>query len=216
MSKGKKKKNPENSDTRKREMERYERELKRELISKVVLMSVLAFAPLILFIVFFSGLDRYTFVNVEFFPLWYVALALGVVYGLLFVIYMVGKEHGIWKKILVFAVMTAIACLGFGSLFAHLNHWFDTSEPIRYEVVIEDKDEIRRRKSLDRYEFTFTLNGETFDVNVPWSDYRNYKEGDTYVVEYHEGAFGEPYFMSVGWSKYLPELPPPAQEPIEE
>lgn len=215
MSKGKKKKNPEISDRRKRERERYKREqkkLKREIVS----IAALVLVPLMLVIVFLYGLDRYTFVNVNFFPLWYVALALGAVDGLLFVINLVGKELGIWKRILVFAVMTAITCLGFGSLFAHLNHWFDTSEPIRYEVVIEDRDRINRRKSLDRYEFTFTLNGETFDVDVPWSDYRNYKEGDTYVVEYHEGAFGEPYFMSIGWSKDLPKLPPSAQVPIEE
>jgi hypothetical protein len=204
MAKGKKKK----------------RSVKLEINSKDVicisLIATLMIAPLVIFIISVLNMDRYSFVNVEFFPLWYVALALGVVAGFVFVIKLVGKEQGIWAKIGAFAIIAGITWLGSGSVIAHLNHWFDTSEPVRYEVVIEDRDRINRRKSRDRYEFTFTVNGDTFDVDVPWSDYRNYKEGDTYVVEYHEGAFGEPYFMSVGWSKYLPELPPPAQEPIEE
>lgn len=216
MSKGKKKKNPENSDRRKRERERYKREqkkLKREIVSIAALVLVLV----ILVAFFIHGLDRYSFVNVDLFPLWYVALAIGIVSGLLFSIKLVGKEHGIRKRIGAFVII-ALTMFGIiGNVFAHLNHWFDTSEPIRYEVVVEDRDfDLGNRYSRTKYEFDFILNGETYDVNVPWSDYRNYKEGDTYVVEYHEGAFGVPYFMSVGWSKDPPELPSSAQEPIEE
>ena len=173
--------------------------------------------PIFIFIISIRYVYRYSFVNVFLFPLWYVALVLGVVAGLLFVFKLVGKEHGIWKRIGVFVIIALTMFVSIGNVFAHLNHWFDTSEPIRYEVVVEDRDfDPGNRYSRTKYEFDFILNGETYDVNVPWSDYRNYKEGDTYVVEYHEGAFGEPYFMSVGWSKDPPELPPSAQEPIEE
>ena len=183
----------------------------------VGLIATLMLAPLVLFGISIYNVHRYSFINGVIFPLWYVALALGIVAGLLFSIKFVGKEHGFWKRLGAFAIITGITWLGSGSVIAHLNHWFDTSEPIRYEVVIEDRDfDTGNRYSRTKYEFDFILNGETFDVNVPWSDYKNYKEGDTYVVEYHEGAFGEPYFMSVGWSKDPPELPPAAQEPIEE
>ena len=205
MSKGKKKK----------------RSIKLGINSKDVkcisLIATLMIAPIVIFIISVANMDRYSFVNVEFFPLWYVALALGVLAGFLFVIKFVGKNHGVWAKIGAFLIIAGITAFGVGSVLAHLNHWFDSSEPVRYEVVIEDRDyDSGGRYGSSKYEFTFTLNGETYDVNVPRSDYRNYKEGDTYVVEYHEGAFGEPYFISVGWSKDPPKLPPSAQEPIEE
>ena len=205
MAKRKKKKRSVDLDKKRRETKKLNR-----------LLAVIM-VPIFIFIISIHYVYRYSFVNVFLFPFWYVTLVLGVVAGLLFVFKLVGKEHGIWKRIGVFAIVSFITFGGLGCVLAHLNHWFDTSEPVRYEVVIEDTDyDAGGKYGTSKCEFTFTLNGETFDVNVPWSDYRNYKEGDTYVVEYHEGAFGEPYFMSVGWSKDPPELPPSAQEPIEE
>ena len=205
MSKGKKKKRSVDLDKKRRETK------------KLNWLLAVIMVPIFIFIISIRYVYRYSFVNVFLFPLWYVALALGIVAGLLFSIKFVGKEHGFWKRLGAFAIITGITWLGSGSVIAHLNHWFDTSEPIRYEVVIEDRDfDTRNRYSRTKYEFDFILNGETYDVNVPRSDYKNYREGDTYVVEYHEGAFGVPYFMSAGWSKDPPELPPSAQEPIEE
>ena len=128
------------------------------------------------------------------------ALALGVVAGFLFVIKFVGKNHGVWAKIGAFLIIAGITAFGVGSVLAHLNHWFDSSEPVRYEVVIEDKDyDAGGRYSSSKCEFTVTVNGDTFDVVVPWSDYKHYNEGDIYIVEYHEGAFGEPYYIGGGW-----------------
>lgn len=190
MSKGKKRKRPVNLHK------------KRCEAIKVKWTVTVLLVPIVIFAFSIMNVYRYSFVNGVLFPLWYLALALSVVAGLFFGIKFIGKEHGIWIRIGVFAIVAFITFGGVGSLLAHLNHWFDTDEPVRYEIVIEDTDyDIGGRYTSTKCEFTFTLNGETYDVNVPQSDYRNYKEGDIYVVEYHEGAFGEPYFMSAGWSK---------------
>ena len=171
----------------------------KEVKVVAVLIATLLLAPMVIFALSIRYVDIYTFVNVDLFPLWYVALAIGAVAGVLFCMKFATKEHGIWKRIGLFAIISFIFFVGLGSVFAHLNHWFDTSKPVRYEVVIEDKDRRNRRKSRDRYEFTVTVNGDTFDVNVSWRDYKHYNEGDVYVIEYREGAFGEPYYIGVGW-----------------
>ena len=64
-------------------------------------------------------------------------------------------------------------------------------------VVIEDKESHHSKHSRS-YEFTVTAQGDTFDIDVPRSHYYTFDEGDLYVIEYREGAFGEPYYIAVG------------------
>lgn len=141
--------------------------------------------------------DRYAFAEIDFFPLWYVALALGLLCGWLFVLKVMGKEHGLGKRIGMLLLMSLIMFFVAGTVLAHLNHFFDTSQPKQFVVVIEDK-ESRHRKHSSHHEFTVTARGDTFDIEVPRSHYAFYEVGDSYVIEYREGAFGEPYYIAVG------------------
>ena len=141
--------------------------------------------------------DRYAFAEIGLFPLWYVALALGLLCGWLFVAKLMEKGHSAGKQIGMFLLMSLIMFFVAGTVLAHLNHFFDTSQPKQFVVVIEDK-EYRHRKHSSHHEFTVTAQGDTFDIEVPRSHYDYYEVGDSYVIEYREGALGEPYYMAVG------------------
>lgn len=141
--------------------------------------------------------DRYAFAEIALFPLWYVALALGLLCGWLFVAKLMEKGLSIGKQIGAFLIISALCFFAAGATLAHLNHWFDSSQPRQFVVVIEDK-ESRHRKHSSHHEFTVTARGDTFDIEVPRSHYAYYEVGDSYVIEYREGAFGEPYYVAVG------------------
>ena len=144
-----------------------------------------------------SVIGDYTYVNDVIFPWWPVALAVGALAGVVFVV-KAAAEESIGKRILVFVAIAAIAFWFTGIVLGHINHIFDSGETVQYCVAIEDKEYVNRRKGRDVYEFTFTVNGDTFDIKVPRGDYYSYDIGDSYVIEYHEGALGEPYYIAVG------------------
>lgn len=150
--------------------------------------------------------QRYAFAEIDLFPLWYIALGLGLLGGWLFAFKFVGREHSLWRRIGVFVLMSLLAFFAAGTILAHLNHFFDTSEPVRYTVMIEDT-ESRHSKYSSHYEFTVTVRGDTFDIEVPSRHYFRYEEGDLYVVEYREGALGEPYYIAVGGEAEDTEMP---------
>ena len=141
--------------------------------------------------------ERYAFADTDLFPLWYVALALGLLCGWLFVAKVMVKGLSIGKRIGAFLLIAALSFFAAGAVLAHLNHFFDTSQPKQFVVVIEDK-EYRHRKHSSHHKFTVTAQGDTFDIEVPRSHYAYYEVGDSYVIEYREGAFGEPYYIAVG------------------
>ena len=141
--------------------------------------------------------DRYAFAEIDFFPLWYVALALGLLCGVLFVAKVMEKGHSAGKQIGMLLLMSLIMFFVAGTVLAHLNHWLDSSQPKQFVVVIEDKESHFSRYSRS-YEFTVTAQGDTFDIEVPEKHYFTFDEGDLYVIEYREGALGEPYYMAVG------------------
>ena len=141
--------------------------------------------------------ERYAFAEIALFPLWYVALPLGLLCGWLFVAKLMEKGHSAGKQIGMFLLMSLIMFFVAGTVLAHLNHFFDTSQPKQFVVVIEDK-EYRHRKHSSHHKFTVTAQGDTFDIEVPRSHYDYYEVGDSYVIEYREGALGEPYYMAVG------------------
>ena len=133
--------------------------------------------------------DRYEFTEIDLFPLWYMALGVGILGGALLALKVVAPEHSKGKRIGAFILIPFLAFFAAGTMLAHANHLFDTSEPVRYTVVIEDT-ESRHRKHSSHYEFTVTVRGDTFDIEVPRRHYRAFEEGDLYVVEYREGALG--------------------------
>ena len=138
--------------------------------------------------------ETYDYVNDVIFPLWPVALAVGVLAGVVYAIKaMVGE--GVGRRILSFVIITFIVFSFTGIALGHINHFFDSSEVVRHYVEIEDKDYTLRS---DKYEFTFTVNGDTFEIDVSSYDYNSHDVGDSYVIEYHEGALGEPYYIAVG------------------
>ena len=141
--------------------------------------------------------ERYAFAEIALFPLWYVALALGLLCGWLFVAKLMEKGHSAGKRIGTFFLFSVLFFFAAGATLAHLNHWLDSSQPKQFVVVIEDKESHRSKKSRS-YEFTVTAQGDTFDIEVPGKHYKAFDVGDHYVIEYREGAFGEPYYIAVG------------------
>ena len=142
--------------------------------------------------------ERYAFAEIGLFPLWYVALALGLLCGWLFVAKLMEKGHSAGKQIGAFLISSALCFFAAGATLAHLNHWFDSSQPRQFVVVIEDKEYRLGRRASKHYEFTVTAQGDTFDIEVPDKHYEAFDVGDHYVIEYREGAFGEPYYVAVG------------------
>ena len=141
--------------------------------------------------------ERYAFAEIDLFPLWYVALAPGLLCGWLVVAKLMEKGHSAGKRIGTFFLFSVLFFFAAGATLAHLNHWFDSSQPKQFVVVIEDKESHFSMYSRS-YEFTVTAQGDTFDIEVPEKHYFTFDEGDLYVIEYREGAFGEPYYMAVG------------------
>ena len=152
----------------------------------------------ILFSIVICSSLKYHFVDGFKSPVWYVALVLGVTGGVLFSIKFVSKDARVGEKIMLYIIIVFLAICLIGSIFAHINHFFDNGEVERYVVEIEDKHSTTSRKNPDTYEFEVTLNGETFDIHVTRSDYRALDVGDSYIIEYHEGALGVPYYIAVG------------------
>lgn len=142
--------------------------------------------------------QRYAFVDAFLFPLWYVALGVGILCGGLFVRWLMKGERSMGKRIGMFLLITILAGFTAGSLLAHANHLFDPSEPVRYTVMIEDKAYRAGGRGSDYREFTVTARGKTFDIRVPRKHYKTFEVGDFYVIEYREGALGEPYYLPAG------------------
>ena len=142
--------------------------------------------------------QRYAFAETDLFPLWYVALALGLLCGGLFVAKLMEKGSSTGKRIGTFFLISVLCFYVAGATLAHLNHLLDPSVPIRYTVTIQDTEYRAGGKGPSHYEFTVTVQEDTFDIDVPRKHYYTFDEGDLYVIEYREGAFGEPYYMAVG------------------
>ena len=142
--------------------------------------------------------ERYAFAEIVLFPLWYVALALGLLCGWLFVAKLMEKGHSAGKRIGTFFLISVLCFFAAGATLAHLNHLLDPSDPIRYTVTIQDTEYRAGGKGPSHYEFTVTVQGDTFDIDVPRKHYYTFDEGDLYVIEYREGAFDEPYYIAVG------------------
>ena len=151
--------------------------------------------------------QRYAFTDTFLFPLWYVALGVGILCGGLCFFKLMKEERSLAKRL--GASLLVIVLVGFtaGSMLAHANHLFDSSEPLRFAVMIQDKEYRAGGRGPSHREFTVTARGETFEINVPRKDYNAFDVGDFYVIEYREGAFGEPYYLPVGGASENTDAP---------
>ena len=173
------------------------REKNKKMNAKVSVILTLFGACVVVF-PFLIGTHRYRFVDGGLFPHWYVALGIGILAGVAFALKFFKKEHGIGTKIGAFLGITFVVFMVTGFALGHINHVFDTSEAVRYYVEIEDKDIDLNRRALDTYDFKVTVGGDTFRIDVPSSHYYALDVGDSYIIEYHEGALGAPYYIAVG------------------
>ena len=165
--------------------------------NKANTLGIIAF--LIVTSILLIRLRVYHFVDTVLFPHWPVALVCGALIGALITFWLKRIEKQ--GNIKLFVIMTLLSIFFAGAMIAHLNHYLDPNEPVIHTVVIEDKDyERRRRKSFlpGYYEFTVTVDGKTYDIDVPREHYQSCQTGDLYVIEYHTGAFGEPYYIAAG------------------
>lgn len=169
---------------------------------KVLLIINIFLVCFVLFYWLIISFRRYEFVN-DGLPFWQVSLTF------MFAAVVVSLVSKFAKKLLrdrgkgtVIGLAFIVAFLAFFItmvLVSHLNHIFDFSEPERYTVAIENEDyDIGYGKAPGHHKFIVTINGETFDIEVPVTHYYQFQEGDLYVVEYHKGAFNEPYYIGVG------------------
>ncbi len=145
---------------------------------------------------------RYEFVK-DGFPFWQISLALTfVAVGALLVSKFAKKilrDRGKGTLVGVAFIVAFFAFFTTMLLVSHLNHIFDFSEPERYIAAIEDEDyDIGYGRAPGHHKFIVTIDGETFDIEVPVTHYYRFQKGDLYVVEYHKGAFNEPYYIGVG------------------
>ena len=160
-----------------------------------LIIGIFAVIPIILG----NSLPPYRYVNATPFPLWYLALGIGVIFGIL--TFIILKKSGTEIKTCI-GMLLVVCFMSFcisGVSFAHLNHTLDDSESIRYTTTIEKKKRLSGgRRVINTYKFTVTINESTFEIEVPSDHYYKFDEGDSYTIEYHNGAFNEPYYIGVG------------------
>ena len=140
---------------------------------------------------------RYHFVDSEF-PFWIVALVVGVISSIALAGLLLRKESDVWQFFGKLFLLILLLFLLIQAALCNLNHAFDKGEAIRYYVEIEEKYYNTSRRAPNTYKFRVTVDEYTFNIVVPLSDYNSHDVGDSYVIEYHEGALGEPYYIAVG------------------
>ncbi len=55
------------------------------------------------------------------------------------------------------------------------------------------------RKNPTTYQFSVTVEGKTFEIDVPRSHYDYYEVGDTYYIYRYDGALGQPFYLSYAY-----------------
>ena len=95
------------------------------------------------------------------------------------------------KIAIVFLAIMASFALSW-SIFYHLNFALDTSEPVKCEEKIIEKDTSGGKRT--NYYFYVEIDGEERRIEVPRSIYRQYEEGDTLEIFLYDGAFDDPFY----------------------
>lgn len=151
---------------------------------------------LFLVLLFDSGDYSYT----QGFPFWLAALIITIPLGAALVLATPKKvfetKSGIGWILLGALILGFVLWFAVHSFIVHLNYALDVTKPTEYTAVIEDKEHHRNRKSPDVYEFEFTIDGETFDLEVNWLIYDDYEIGDIFSFYRYNGAFRKPFYLS--------------------
>lgn len=143
--------------------------------------------------------NYYTFEHKIPFPFWYIALGIAILAGGFLTKIYVSITYDTKKRTGIFFFSVVLIFLLVGSVFAHLNYALDSAEPERYTVTIEDKvRQSRHHRGSFTRKVTVTVNGKTVNIRIPKEQYFGLDEGDLYVIEYHKGAFNEPYYIGIG------------------
>ena len=166
------------------------------LVTSIIFGVIFLVAVLFIRSVFTS--DRYHYVDATLFPFWHVALGIGVILGV--PTYILLKKSNADNKTCIgmFLVVCFLSFCISNVVIAHINHTLDDSEPIRYATTIEKKRLGTGGRRGTTYKFTITVNEDTFEIKVPSDHYYKFDEGDSYTIEYHNGAFNKPYYIGVG------------------
>ena len=141
--------------------------------------------------------DRYTFLSGGI-PFLFPSLLIGLPLGILCTVGVIrigGKKKKFWSIVGFFALLSLTLCAIILSFALNLNCLFDTSEPQKLTVVIEDKEFDGHYKSVD-YKFIFTYEGKEYSIEIPISVYNRYEEDDLFEIELRQGAFHRPFFIA--------------------
>ena len=148
------------------------------------------------FMGFVYTVSAYSFYKESFIPFWEISLALGLVVGIFVTVKWLWKGAGWGGRIGGIALGTVLVFFLCWISLCHLNYLLDFQPPVEKQAVIEEKQVRRHTKSPDSYEFELTVDGETFDLEVGWSEYNRYEVGDTYTFKEYKGAFGKPFYIA--------------------
>ena len=145
---------------------------------------------------FISMGNAYTFFKEPFYPFWKLSLILGLVVGILVTVVWVWKHVGLWLRLGSILALSLVAFFLMLTLICHLNLLLDFSPPAEHQTVIAGKNEHDNRDSANTYFFEFSVNGETFELEVGMLEYMLHDEGDTYTYYEYKGAFGKPFYIA--------------------
>lgn len=176
--------------TKEEQGDRKKKEVIFELIDNVGLGLCLA-----AFIVLSRSAYDYTFLSGGFLPFWEISLILGAIVGVIVFFWFGRIMQKTSLQLALAAIALILSAFVFSLVITHLNYALDYSEPEEYRSIIEDKDYTRRRKDADSYEFTVTVDGEQYDIDVPISVYNSYDVGDRFNFKKYKGFFGKEFFM---------------------
>ena len=149
-----------------------------------------------LFVLIYDAIIRLNYITYQsgaLTPYWYIGLILGVIVGVAVVLKFF-KKSGFLACLGVFALTTFLCFATVWITTDNLNYGLDFSEPQMCVGEIEKKDLDYNRRYPDTYEFKFTLNGDSFYLDVPRSVYIKYDVGDEFAFYLHKGALGEPFY----------------------
>ena len=143
---------------------------------------------------FISMGNAYTYYDESFYPLWKLALILGLAVGVLVTVVWVWKHTGFWLRLGSIFATSLVAFFLVLTMICHLNLLLDFNPPAERQTVIVNKNEHDNGRSSDTYHFEFSVDGEPFELEVGLVEYLLYDEGDTYTFKEYKGAFGKPFY----------------------
>ena len=146
---------------------------------------------------------RYTFVDeAAYMRYWPVYLALGIVVAaitawLLYHVKIKLKYDNNVSKVLICIMAGFVAFMLVWQTRTNLNYIFDTSEPVKYQLMVVEKYTQSSSGRYRRTEFYLVANNNGCELKfeATSAQYRCYEVGDKIPVILRRGAFGDAYYM---------------------